>query len=66
MRSYDFCCAETKYTILVSPVTALVALHSPPAKHLEVLMTPVQAGNDLAPAIELGRISEDNAAAERH
>ena len=58
--------AETKYTILVSTVTTLFTLYPATAGQLEERLTPVRVDRDLAQAIHLDRISEDQSAAERH
>jgi hypothetical protein len=60
-----FVAAETKYTILVSTVAAIVALYSSWAHQLQQPVTHLRSHDDLAQAIERGRISEAEAAAER-
>ena len=59
-----FVAAETKYTILVSTVTALVTLYLAPVEQMEGMVTPVRADCGLAQAIELSRIPEHQSASE--
>jgi hypothetical protein len=57
---------ETKYTILVSTVTALVTVYSLLPNRLQQPESYLRCDNDLTRAIERGRLPEANAAAERH
>jgi hypothetical protein len=60
-----FVAVETKYTILVSAVTALVALYSSLANQVQQPVTHLRSDNGLTQAIECGRIFEAKTAAER-
>jgi hypothetical protein len=57
---------ETKYTMLVSTVTAPVAVYTSLLDQLQRPVAHLRCDNDLTRAIERGCLPEANAAAERH
>jgi hypothetical protein len=66
MSSKYFLAAETKYTILVSTVTASVASYSPIGHQLQHLVKQMRGDDDLTKKLSVGRISKDTTAAEGH
>jgi hypothetical protein len=57
---------ETRYTILVSTVTARVTLIPSPASDLQQAVTHLRSGSDLTNRWKMDRIPEGAAAAEQH
>ena len=57
---------ETKYTILVSTVTALLAVYTSLLDQLQKPVAHLRCDNDATRTMERVRLPEANAAAERH
>jgi hypothetical protein len=62
----DFVVVETKYTILVSTVTAVITLYPPLTEQLQQPVTHLRSDDGLTKGSKIGQISQATPAAERH